>query len=338
MNLRTIACFGLLLACGHALLAEEYQLKVPLGLQPMRIPKDNPLSKEKIELGKQLYFDKRLSRDNTVSCASCHDPEKGWSNGEPVATGIGGQKGGRSSPTVINSGYSYFQFWDGRAQHVEGQALGPIQNPIEMDLTLEEVTEKLNKIEGYRKQFQQVFGTEVTADGIAKAIGAFERTILSGDAPFDRYQNGDKDALSAAAQRGMPLIFNKAQCSSCHSGPNFSDGGFHNIGHGWDTEKSEFRDVGRHAISNLGGDSGSFKTPTLREIARTAPYMHDGEFATLKEVVDYYNRGGNPNSYLDEAIFPLKLTEQEVNDLVTFLEEGLSSENYPMVEPPQLPE
>jgi cytochrome c peroxidase len=338
MNHRSLILFLAGLMSASLLSAEEYELKVPLGLDAMRIPKDNPLTAEKIELGKQLYFDTRLSRNDTVSCASCHDPEKGWSNGEPVATGIGGQKGGRSAPTIINSGYSYFQFWDGRAKHVEGQALGPIQNPIEMDLTLEELTEKLNQIEGYREQFQQVFGTDVTSEGIAKAIGAFERTILSGDAPFDRYQAGDKQALSQAAQRGRELFFNKAHCSACHSGPNFSDGGFHSIGHGYDSEKQKFRDIGRHAISELGGDSGSFKTPTLREIARTAPYMHDGEFKTLREVVEYYNQGGNPNEYLDEEIFPLKLSEQEIDDLVTFLKEGLSSESYPLVKPPKLPE
>jgi len=325
------------LAAG-ATAAEEYKLETPLGLKPMRIPRDNPLTAEKIELGKQLYFDGRLSRDNTISCASCHDPEKGWSNAEAVATGIEGQQGGRSAPTIINSGYSYFQFWDGRAQHVEGQALGPIQNPIEMDLTLEELTEKLNKIEGYRTQFQKVFGTEVTADGIAKAIGAFERTINSGNAPYDQYEAGDKDALSEAAQRGKDLFFNKAHCSACHAGPNFSDGGFHNIGHGYSAESGEFSDIGRYEISGLGGDNGSFKTPTLREIARTAPYMHDGKIETLKEVVEYYNEGGVKNEYLDEEIFPLKLTDQEIDDLVTFLKEGLSSEDYPLVKPPELPE
>jgi cytochrome c peroxidase len=338
MNHRSCLIYLALLVSTGSLLAEEYELKVPLGLDAMRIPKDNPLTADKIELGKQLYFDKRLSRDNTVSCATCHDPEQGWSNGEAVATGIGGQKGGRSSPTIINSGYSYFQFWDGRAKHVEGQALGPIQNPIEMDLTLDELTEKLNKVEGYQEQFQQVFESEVTSEGIAKAIGAFERTILSGNSPYDQYQAGQKEALSEAAQRGMELFFNKAHCSACHAGANFSDGGFHSIGHGYDDEKQEFRDIGRHAISELGGDSGSFKTPTLREIARTAPYMHDGEFKTLKSVVEYYNRGGNPNDYLDEEIFPLKLTEQEIDDLVTFLKEGLSSEDYPLVKPPKLPE
>src|SRR5687768_8354972 len=169
---------------------------VPKGLPPLRIPEDNPMTPAKVALGKQLYFDKRLSCDDTISCASCHDPKKGWSNGDHFATGVRGQRGGRSAPTIINSGYSYLQFWDGRAIMLEGQALGPIQNPIEMDLTLEECAAKLNAIEGYRKQFQEVFGTDVTAEGIAKALASFERTVLSGNAPHDKFQAGDKSALS----------------------------------------------------------------------------------------------------------------------------------------------
>lgn len=315
--------------------AENYELDVPLGLPAMDIPKDNPLTAEKIELGKQLYFDSRLSSDNTVSCASCHDPKKGWSNGDRFASGVRGQKGGRNSPTIINAGYQYFQFWDGRAAHVEGQALGPIQNPIEMEMKLEDLVERLNAIEGYREQFQQVFGTDVTEENIAKAIAAFERTVLSGNAPFDRYKAGDEDVLSEAAQRGMDVFFNKAHCSACHAGPNFTDGAFHNIGVGIDDEEP---DLGRHVISGLGGDKGSFKTPTLREIARTAPYMHDGRFATLEEVVEYYNKGGTPNPQLDEEIFPLKLTDQQKADLIAFLTEGLSSPDYPDIQPPDLPE
>ncbi|MEX0937265.1 MAG: cytochrome c peroxidase [Pirellulales bacterium] len=317
------------------LAADEYQLAIPVGLDKMRLPSDNPLTEAKIELGKQLYFDTRLSGDNTVSCASCHDPAKGWSNGERFATGVRDQVGGRSAPTIINAGYQYFQFWDGRAQHVEGQALGPIENPIEMDMKLPELVEKLNKIEGYRTQFQEVFGTDVTEEGIAKAIGAFERTILSGDAPFDRYEAGDEDTLSEAAERGRDVFFNKAQCSACHAGPNFTDGGFHNIGLGMDDDEP---DHGRFAISSLKGDTGSFKTPTLREIARTAPYMHDGRLATLEEVVDYYDKGGVPNPYLDEEIKQLSLTDQQKADLVSFLKEGLASPSYPDFEPPKLPE
>lgn len=314
---------------------QEYQLDVPFGLKEMRIPADNPLSQAKIELGKQLYFDPRLSSDDTISCASCHDPKKGWSNGAAFATGVRGQVGGRSAPTIINAGYQTFQFWDGRAQHVEGQALGPIQNPIEMDMTLDNLIVKLNKIAGYREQFQKVFGTDVTADGIAKAIGAFERTVLSGNAPFDRFKAGDAKALSAAAERGRQVFFNKASCSACHSGSNFSDGAFHNVGVGM---KAEQPDVGRFAETKLGGDRGSFKTPTLREIARTAPYMHDGSLKTLEDVVAFYNQGGIPNPQLDEEIFPLKLTEQQKADLVTFLKEGLASPDYPDIAPPKLPE
>jgi cytochrome c peroxidase len=308
--------------------------KPPLGLKPVPVPADNPLTKEKVELGKQLYFDPRLSCDETVSCASCHDPKKGWSNGEAVATGVRSQKGGRSAPTIINAAYSDLQFWDGRADQLEGQALGPIQNPIEMDHKIEDCVIKLNKIEGYRQQFRKVFNSDVTPENIAKAISAFERTILSGDAPYDRFKNGDKSALSAEAQRGMKLFFGKAQCSACHTGHSFSDFSFHNIGIGMEKDKP---DLGRFEVSKQIGDKGAFKTPTLREIARTGPYMHDGRFATLEEVVDYYDKGGFANPQLDEGIFPLKLTAQEKADLVTFLKQGLASESYPDIEPPKLP-
>lgn len=324
-----------LAAAGRGMAQEPYVLKPPQGLPAMKIPKDNPLTVEKIELGKQLFFDKRLSRDNTVSCASCHDPAKGWSNGEPFAAGFQGKRGGRSAPTIINSGYSYFQFWDGRAVHVEGQALGPVENPIEMNMTLPEMEKSLAGLQGYVDQFEKVFGGKPTGENVAKAIGAFERTVLSGGAPYDKYRAGDEAALSEAAQRGMKVFFNTAQCSSCHSGPNFSDGGFHNIGVGI---KDKQPDEGRRAISKLEGDRGSFKTPTLREIARTAPYMHDGRLKTLEEVVEYYNKGGTPNPQLDEEIFPLNLSDQQKADLVVFLTEGLSSPEYPMIKPPKLPE
>jgi cytochrome c peroxidase len=326
-----LSCFGLV--AGNASGA-DYELKYPKGLKPMKIPADNPMTAEKVELGKLLFFDKRLSGDDTVSCASCHDPKKGWSNGEAVATGIRGQKGGRSAPTVINSGFSYFQFWDGRALQLEGQALGPIGNPIEMDMKMEDLLPKLNAIGGYKDKFQKAFGGEATPDRIAKAIASFERTVLSGDAPYDRFKAGDESALSAAAQRGMKVFFNKASCSACHAGRNLSDFAFHNIGIGMDKDEP---DVGRVSETKLEGDRGSFKTPTLREIARTAPYMHDGSFKTLEEVVDFYNKGGIPNPQLDEEIFPLKLSDEQKKDLVTFLKEGFSSDSYPDMEPPELP-
>lgn len=315
------------------LLAEEPA--VPLGLPAIRIPADNPFTAAKAELGKQLYFDPRLSRDSTVSCASCHSPQRGYSNGEQFATGVDGQKGGRNSPTVLNTAYGVFQFWDGRAGSLEEQALGPIQNPIEMNMTLDEVVARLNKIEGYRRQFESLFGTGVTSTGIAQAIACYERTVLTGNAPYDRYAAGDKSALSEAAERGRKLFFGKAHCSACHAGPNFTDNGFHNIGVGMDQAKP---DEGRAAVTGLKGDTGAFKTPTCREIKRTGPYMHDGSLKTLEEVIEHYNKGGTPNPYLDEEIYPLKLTTAEKQDLITFLTEGLSSPDYPDHHAPRLPE
>ncbi len=326
-----IGCFCVYLS----LFSQADDAKSPRGLAAVPIPKDNPQSAEKIELGKQLFFDKRLSGDNSVACATCHDPNKGWSNSDKTAEGVGGQRGGRSAPTVLNAAYQTFQFWDGRAKTLEQQALGPIANPIEMNLPIEQAVEKIGSIKGYQDQFQQVFGEPVTAENIGKAIAAFERTALSGDAPFDRVRAGDESALSIQAWEGMQLFFGKANCSSCHSGPNFTDNGFHNIGVSFTQEQP---DLGRLAVSNVEGDKGSFKTPTLRDIAKTGPYMHDGSLATLEEVVDYYDKGGTPNEYLDEELFPLKLTAEQKAALVAFLKEGLTSKQYPNVEPPKLPE
>jgi cytochrome c peroxidase len=309
--------------------------EVPLGLKPLPELKDNPSTPEKIALGKQLYFDPRLSADNTISCASCHHPQKGWSNSEATAAGVQGQRGGRSAPTIINAAFQRFQFWDGRAESLEGQALGPIANPIEMNLPIEEAVSKLAAIKGYAEQFQAVFGEPVNAENLAKALAAFERTILSGDAPYDRYKAGEKEALSQQALAGMKLFFGKANCSGCHSGPNFTDNGFHNIGVSFHREEPDY---GREAISNLAGDRGAFKTPTLRDIAKTAPYMHDGSLSTLEEVVEYYSKGATPNDYLDEEIFELNLSREQQAALVAFLKEGLSSSSYPDVQPPALPE
>ena len=333
-------CFKSFVVCGLALGLTFAALasaddELPLGLRRLRHPRDNQPTEAKIALGQQLYFDARLSSDSTISCASCHDPAKGWSNGAQFATGVDGQMGGRNSPTIINTAYGRMQFWDGRAASLEDQALGPIQNPIEMNMTLDAVVERLNGIDGYREQFQEVFGTEVTEDGIARAIAAYERTVLSGNAPYDRFKAGDEEALSEEAQRGRELFFGKAHCSACHSGSNFTDNGFHNIGIGMDADEP---DQGRFTESELEGDTGSFKTPTLREIARTGPYMHDGSMATLEAIIEHYNKGGIANPYLDEEIFELNLSDQEKADLLEFLVEGLSGDNYPMHTAPELPE
>lgn len=329
-----LALAAMLALSGRPVAADDVP-EVPKGLPKVVWPADNPPSAEKIELGRLLYFDPRLSEDQSISCASCHNPDHGWSNNDTFATGVRGQRGGRSSPTIINVAYNRFQFWDGRAASLEEQALGPIQNPIEMNMKLEDAIERLSKVDAYRERFQKVFGGDVTEQNIAKAIAAYERTILSGDAPYDRDKAGDKDALSESAQRGMKLFFGKAVCSSCHAGPNFTDNSFHNVGIGMDKKEP---DLGRLAITGLKGDTGSFKTPTLREIARTGPYMHDGSLKTLEDVIEHYNKGGNPNQWLDEEIFPLKLTAEEKADLVQFLKEGLASESYPHPKPPKLPE
>jgi cytochrome c peroxidase len=313
-----------------------FALQIPLGLdaQLQYIPEDNPLTAEKVELGRMLYFDKRLSADNSVACASCHNPQFGFTDGMAVSTGINGQKGGRSAPTVINRLFSDAQFWDGRAASLEAQALGPIQNPIEMGNTLEAVVKKLNAIKGYRAAFQKAFGTEVTAEGIGKAIASFERTVLSGNSAYDRFKAGEDNALSESAQRGLALFESeRVKCTACHVGHNFTDENYRNLGVGMDKAQP---DLGRYEISKNEEDRGAFKTPTLRHIARTAPYMHDGSLKTLREVIDYYDKGGAPNAHLSKDMKPLNLTEQEKEDLVAFLE-SLTGE-MPAVVEPKLPD
>jgi cytochrome c peroxidase len=280
----------------------------------------------------QLYFDTRLSADNTISCATCHAPKTGWANHGAVDTGIRGQKGGRNSGSIIDAAYLKYQFWDGRAASLEEQALGPIHNPIEMGETLENVVRKLNMIPGYVAQFQEVFGTHATQDGIAKAIASFERTIVSSPSPFDRYKEGDRKAMSEAAKRGMDIFNGKGHCLPCHSGPAFSDQGFHNVGVGMKNAKPDF---GREAVTKDPKDRGKFKTPGLRNVAMTYPYMHDGSDKSLMEVVDLYDKGGVPNPNLDPLILPLHLTGQEKKDLVAFLE-ALTGP-VPAVEAPNLP-
>jgi len=301
-------------------------------LPPMPVSKNNPQSPEKIELGRSLFFDGRLSADGKISCATCHDPKQGWAGHDATDTGIHGRVGDRNSGTVVNSGHMKFQFWDGRAGSLEEQALGPIENPVEMGETMPNVIRKLETVPSYRKQFQAVFGTGVTADGIAKAIAAFERTIVSGPGPFDRYLAGDKKAMSPAALRGAKLFEGKGRCAACHSGPVFSDQGFHNLGVG---AKAATPDVGREAVTKSPADRGKFKTPGLRNVARTYPYMHDGKTKTLADVVDYLDRGGTPNPNLDPLVRPLNLTAKEKRDLLAFLDALTGPE--PVVAPPNLP-
>jgi len=307
--------------------------KAPLGLPAVPVPADNPMTAEKIELGKMLYFDKRLSKDGTISCATCHDPKMAWAEHEPTSKGIGGQFGQRNSPTVINAAYATSQFWDGRAATLEEQALGPIANPIEMGHDLDAMIADLSKLDEYTQQFQKLFGTKITQEGVAKAIAAFERTVLSGNSPYDRFKAGDKAALSEAQQRGMQLF--EDNCAVCHAPPVFSIFRSFNAGVATDKDKP---DPGRMAVTKAERDMGKFRVPALREVANTQPYFHDGSAATLEEAVALMAGGGKDNPHLSsqlKAVREAKLGEQDRKDLVEFLK-ALSGE-FPVVEPPKLP-
>jgi cytochrome c peroxidase len=307
------------------------KLSLPLGLQEQAayILEDNPLTAAKINLGKQLYFDKRLSADGSVACATCHDPGKGFSDDRPTSRGIKGQVGGRNAPVTINRLFSKEQFWDGRAASLEEQALGPVQNPIEMGNTLDGMVATLRTIPGYVKQFKTAFGTEVTKEGVARAIASFERTLLCGNSPFDTFEAGDRKALSEGAQRGLALFRGKAECVSCHVGFNFTEEGYENVGVGMDKPNP---DLGRYSATKNEQDKGAFKTPTLRNIAASAPYFHDGSAMTLEDVIEYYDKGGTKNPHLSSKIKPLRLTAQEKSDLVAFLR-SLSCPDLKVVAP-----
>jgi cytochrome c peroxidase len=295
-------------------------VRVPLGLLPIQWPQDNPYSKAKVDLGKLLYFDKRLSADGTVSCATCHHPKFAFTDGAAVSTGIKGQKGGRSAPTVLNRAYSLAQFWDGRAATLEDQAKGPMANPIEMGNTHDALVSKLSELPGYRPMFKAAFGNDrIDIDQVAKAIATFERTVLSGNSPYDQWKAGNKKAMQPDQVRGLDVYLNKAKCDQCHEGINFTTNAYHNLGIGTDRPKP---DEGRYVVTKNPADWGAFKTPTLREIANTGPYMHDG---------------GIPNKNLDKIMKKLNLTSQEKKDLVAFLH-ALSGEGWKIEEPTKFPE
>jgi len=301
---------------------------VKLGvLPPPPIPPDNPQSTGKILLGKKLYFDTRLSQDNTISCATCHSPTMGWSDKGPTSEGIRGQMGGRRAPPASNSAYNPLQFWDGRSPSLEDQAKGPIQNPIEMGNTHQVMIRTVNDIPGYVEEFKAVFGTTpITVDQVAQAIAAFERTIVTTDSPFDRFVKGDETALTPLEKKGLEIFNGKGRCTCCHWGPNFSDGRFHNLGvPSIDPAKP---DLGRSEITKNPADKGAFKTPTMRDVGLRPPYLHTGGEKTIEDVIVFYNKGGgvkDPN--LDPMMLPLGLSKGEIEALVAFLEHGLTSLN-----------
>lgn len=349
----------------------ELDLQLPAGMDlgqtQIKGLAENPLTRAKIELGRQLYFDTRLSADNTVSCASCHHPQEGYSRHTEFGVGIELQQGGRNSPVSYNRILSDAQFWDGRAATLEEQAVGPIANPIEMGNTHDNCVQCLGGIPGYKMQFEAIFpGEGVTIENVGKAIASFERILVTGPSPYDfaqalkrfdaldeedlaemkeddpefyaEYEQAVQDASSApmseSATRGMELFFSKrVGCSACHVGANLADEQYHNLGIGMEAEEP---DLGRYEVTKAEKDKGAFKTPTIRNVALSAPYMHDGSLDTLEEVVEHYNKGGTKNPWLSDKIVPLKLTPQEKIDLVEFMRACTGS--FPVVNFGRLPE
>ncbi|MFT7462085.1 MAG: cytochrome c peroxidase [Pseudohongiellaceae bacterium] len=283
---------------------------------------------EKARLGRWLYYDTRMSADNTVGCFTCHLPEFGFSEPTPVSTGIDGQMGGRKAPSFINSVFAFYPatFWDGRAASLEEQAIGPIANPIEMGNTHEVAVQSIAAVPQYAPFFAAAFGdAEVTLDRIAEAIADYERTRISHNSRYDQWRDGDDEEpgyvnpLTDEEILGSELFFGKALCATCHVGTSFTDSKFHNLGVGWDATSNSFADEGRSAINGVATDLGAFKTPGLRETTLHAPYMHDGSMATLREVMEHYNVGGIPNPTLSPKMKVLNLNDAEIDALVAFM-------------------
>jgi cytochrome c peroxidase len=356
----TVAFLVLLAAASEALsfaaVRDLVDAVVPLGLPQdlweNYIPRHNRQSAEKIELGRKLFFDKRLSRDGSVSCATCHDPEKGFADGRDVAQGIEQRRGTRNSPTLLNVLFNSGQFWDGRADSLEDQATLPLINPLEMgNSSLEVVTARLKSLPEYRVEFRSVFGSELSAENLARAIASYERTLVAADSDFDRFFAGDQSAISDSARRGFAIFRGKGRCSRCHTFseqlPFFSDFAYHNTGvaarhpnferlsrSAWQaaerpdlmkvidrlTAEDGGSELGRMSFSYQVFDLGAFRTPSLRNVAITAPYFHDGSAKTLAEVVRFYNEGGKPNLNREWDLNSLALTQMEEKDLVAFLE------------------
>ena len=356
-------------SANHVVLKPELPLGLAAGAGAIQGITENPLTRAKIELGRQLYFDTRLSIDNTISCASCHDPEMGYAKDTQFGVGIKSLTGNRNSPPAYNRILSGPQFWDGRAPSLEDQAIGPIANPIEMGNTHEVCVKTIAKIPGYQQQFDAIFTEGLSIENIGKAIASFERALVTGPAPWDYYQQlanfekayeadiedlellkeedeelyneymalkkvSDEHPISEAAIRGGNLFFSdKTNCTTCHVGANFTDELYHNLGVGMDAEKP---DLGRFEQTGEEKDKGAFKTPTVRNISQTGPYMHDGSQKTLGEVVEWYAKGGHPNPHLSDKIKKLELTDQDKADLVAFMKEGLAG-TLPQPERGRLP-
>lgn len=314
-------------------------------LKPSEVPQpeDNRLSPERIELGKLLYFDTRLSSSGEISCATCHHPKRGWTDLEPVAKAIGheGASGPRNSPVVLNTAYQNRQFWDGRARTLEEQALGPIEADVEMNMPLEVLIPKLNTIKGYQELFKEAYPASkgiINEDYLAKAIASFERTVISTIAPFDKYVLGDKDALSQKQKKGFELFQNKARCVFCHDGFNFSDGSFHNIG--LTDGELQGKELGRYLTKRRAAWYGAMKTPTLRDVTKSAPYMHDGSVKSLTEATHICGNGGRySHNVKNKSTFMIdnNLSQEEISDITAFLH-SLEGPDMNLVIPTKFPQ
>jgi cytochrome c peroxidase len=310
--------------------AADFKLALPAGLQEdaAQIPDDNPITPQKIALGKKFFWDKRWSASGTVACVSCHRPDHGWSDPRRFSMDFAGQPTPRHAPTIINRLFSDEQHWSGLRPSLEEQA------GLDVNRSDEKVMQQLGSIPSYRTEFRAVFGRDFDPAGVAQAIAAYVRTILSGDSPYDRFQAGDRSAMSESAQRGLRLFEGKAMCSRCHAGFNFTGESYRNIGVGMAAKDP---DLGRYTVTGDDPDRGAFKMPTLRDVARRGPYMHDGSEPTLEDVVAYYDRGGVKNPWLSTDMKPLGLTAQERADLVEFMK-ALTGRIDPAVgRPPDLP-
>lgn len=298
-------------------------------------PDNNRITADRVALGQKLFFDPRLSGDSNMSCATCHNPALGWSDGLPTARGVKSMVLGRASPTIINTGFNTIHMWDGRKKTLEDQATGPLEANVEMNADMPRTFAWLNSNAGYKALFAKAYpGEPIDATTFAKAMATFERTIISNNSPFDRWVRGEAKAMTAQQVNGFKLFTGKANCAVCHSAPNFTDNGFHNLGLASDGKDQP--DMGRYAQKPLSMMKGAFKTPTVREVARTAPYFHDGSAKTLMDVVEHYNRGGEVKTRLSPNIRPLNLTDSEKQDLVAFMQ-ALSSP-FIKVQVPELPQ
>jgi cytochrome c peroxidase len=333
---------------------------VPLApLPPPPFPPENPTTPEKVELGKKLFFDRRLSGDGTMSCATCHAPESGFADALPISLSYPTTRNWRNSPGLVNVAWRKTLFRDGRSSSLEEQALFPMMSPFEMNRNLDYLEEVLKTVPAYVEGFRSVFGGEITRERVAMAIAAFERTLVSRDTPLDRHLRGEPGALSARQRAGLDLFLGKAGCATCHNGPNLADERFHNLGVPEDLKAKEdprvlatarfvgkvsgfpeYRtlreDPGRFLVTKDPADWKAFATPPLREVAATAPYMHNGALRTLEEVIDFYDRGGGDDPKKSPMLRPLGLSREEKESLREFLATGLSG-RMPESRPPAIP-